>query len=348
MVEFLGKRWFLVGLMTLIAGGMILGTNVSSEELGWIDDFIKPRIVTFIVLFLMSFSLDSAQLKRSVRYPGPVAWASGVNFLFIPLLGWLLMQVQNPIDFRFGLIVAVSVPCTMAAASVWTRKANGNDAVALLVTILTNGLCFAITPFWINLATRGNVSFPFRDMVWGLVVAVLIPTFLGQIVRQHRLMNGIASRYKVPIGVVAQCCVLTMVFSAACKAGLGIVGAKNSLYVGDIAMVWGCCVGIHLLAMFVAYRGSRLWGFSLEDSVATAFAGSQKTLPIGILLATDVSMFGNPNLLGEGVGVPFVIFPMLMYHASQLLIDTAVADRFARKMPISKAEEANGDTEKEA
>ena len=54
----------------------------------------------------------------------------------------------------------------------------------------------------------------------------------------------------------------------------------------------------------------------------------QKTLPIGIYLATDESIFGNPGLL-EGQGVPFAVFPMLMYHAWQLFIDTAIADRLA-------------------
>jgi len=348
MLEFLRKRWFLVGLLTLISAGMILGANVSSAKLGWIYDLINPRVVTFIVLFLMSFSLDSAQLKRSARFPGPVAWASSVNFIFIPLSGLLLMRFQNPTDFRYGLMVAASVPCTMAAASVWTRKANGNDAVSLLVTILTNGFCFAITPFWLNFAIPGNISFDFWKMVLRLVTAVLVPTLLGQSVRQHRRMNVIARKYKTPLGVVAQSCVLLIVFSAACKAGTRIAEAKNFLNASDIAVVWGTCIGIHLLAMFVAYRGSRLWGFSLQDSIATAFAGSQKTLPIGILLAMDESMFGNPNLLGEGVGVPFVVFPMLMYHASQLFIDTAIADRFARKVQESNPEEVSRKMEKEA
>jgi hypothetical protein len=39
-------------------------------------------------------------------------------------------------------------------------------------------------------------------------------------------------------------------------------------------------------------------------------------------------MFGNPNLLSPGEVVPFALFPILLYHVSQLFIDTAIADRF--------------------
>ena len=35
---------------------------------------------------------------------------------------------------QIGLMIAVSTPCTLAGASVWTRKAGGNDAVSLLTT----------------------------------------------------------------------------------------------------------------------------------------------------------------------------------------------------------------------
>jgi len=81
--------------------------------------------------------------------------------------------------------------------------------------------------------------------------------------------------------------------------------------------------------MAVGMQGARRMGFSWADRAAIAFASSQKTLPIGVLVATDPTMFGNPNLLGPGEGIPFAVFPMLMYHASQLFIDTAVADRLA-------------------
>lgn len=331
MLKFLQKRWFLVSLIILIASGLAVGKLLPKNRVDSLSSFIDPRWITTIVLFLMSFSLDSRQLKDSLRSPAPVLWASLLNFGLIPLLAWLLMPVQRIPDFALGLMIAGSVPCTMAAASVWTRKAGGNDAVSLLVTVMTNGLCFLLTPFWLNWATTQEIDLDVVEMLWRLIWAALVPMLAGQVIRQFPPPARFATEYKTAIGVIAQSCILTLVFSAALKAGGQLNGKGPSPGIDAILLVWGSCIAIHLAAMGAGIFGARLFGFRREDLVAVAFAGSQKTLPIGVLIATSEDMFGNPDLLDTGVGVPFVVFPMLMYHASQLFIDTIVADRMAVK-----------------
>ena len=333
MLKFLQKRWFLVSLLALITAGLITGTTLSEEHVSKFSSRIKPGWITAAVLFLMSFSLDSRQLKESFRSPGPVLWASFVNFGLIPVMAWLLMPLQSTRDFAFGLMIAGSVPCTMAAASVWTRKAGGNDAVSLLVTVLTNGLCFLLTPFWLNWAitTSHKINLDAVEMFERLIWAALVPMLAGQFVRQFHRPAQFATKYKTPIGVVAQSCILTLVFSAGLKAGDQLNGDGPSPGFDAVLLVWGSCIAIHLAAMGIGCLGARTFGFRWKDLVAVSFASSQKTLPIGVLIATDMSMFGNPDLLGTGMGVQFAIFPMLMYHASQLFLDTVIADRLAEK-----------------
>jgi len=343
MRQFLIKRWFLVALVVLIGSGLSLGARFGTDFVETVSVVVRPRLVTALVLFLMAFSLDSTQLHQSFRSPAPVAWAFGVNYALIPLMGWGLMSLQTSPDFAYGLMIAAGVPCTMAAASVWTRKAGGNDAVSLLVTASTNGLCFVLTPFWLNLATAAGVGLDFWQMFWRLVTAVLIPTLLGQLVRQAPPAGRFAVRYKTPLGVLAQACILTIVFSAALKSGVRLSGSGPKPDVAGTVLVWGTCIGVHLAAMGIGVFGSRLFGFARGDRIAVAFASSQKTLPIGVLLATDVAMFGNPDLLGAGLGVPFAVFPMLMYHASQLFIDTAIADRYALRA-ATEGEDAVAET----
>ena len=64
-------------------------------------------------------------------------------------------------DLAVGLLVAAAAPCTLASAAVWTRRAGGNDAVALMVTIGTNLTCFVVTPLWLLVTTgRAGIEFP--------------------------------------------------------------------------------------------------------------------------------------------------------------------------------------------
>ena len=342
MRAFLGKRWFLLSLLALIAAGMTIGAKLEPGRVSQIADAIDPSITTMVVLFLMSFSLDNRQLRAAFRAPGPVLWATCVNLVLLPLIAWALMPLQRTPDFRIGLMIAGSVPATMAAASVWTRKAGGNDAISLLVTCITSGVCFAVTPFWLDLATKSRVELDAGSMAVKLITGVLIPTLAGQLVRLIPAFGRIATRHKVPIGVIAQVCILMLVFTAACEAGMRSVGGGAGLGVVAIAIVWGSAIVLHIVAMIVAVAGAKILGYSRADRIAIAFAGSQKTLPVGVLIATDAAMLGNPNLLGPGQGVPFAVFPMLMYHASQLFIDTIVADRFAAsaaREPVETPEE---------
>jgi sodium/bile acid cotransporter 7 len=204
-----------------------------------------------------------------------------------------------------------------------------------MTTLVTNGLCFVLTPFWLKLTTGSRVSLDPWDMAAQLLVVVLVPTALGQVCRVFRGPAGFATRHKTAIGVIAQSLILTIVFLAACKAGAAwksgneLAARHFGPNVGGVALVWGTTIAVHLAAMWFAVLAAAWFGFQRGDRIAVAFAGSQKTLPIGVLLATDPMMFGNPDLLTTGVGVPFAVFPMLMYHATQLFLDTAVADRFA-------------------
>lgn len=331
MLQTLKKHWFLFGLTVGISCGLFLGYSSSNAQVTSITGYLPPQRLTQLVLFLMAFSLNSGHLLNSFRYPGPVLLAALVNYGAIPAMGLLLMGVQFGVDFQIGLMIAVSTPCTMAAASVWTRKAGGNDAVSLLVTILTNGLCFVITPMWLSWGIGNKVSLDSSQMMMRLIYSVLLPVSCGQLVRILPMAARFADRYKTPMGVIAQSCVLCLVFAASCRGGLNLQQAGSFPGPGAILLVGMTCIGIHLLAMWFAWFLGGRCRFSQSDRIAMLFAGSQKTLPVGVLIATDPNLIGSPDFLGPGIGVPFAVFPMLIFHGSQLFIDTVIADRVRQR-----------------
>lgn len=347
MLALLQKRWFLISLLTLIPAGLLTGYFGNVDAVNQLRDLVPTRILTAFILVLMSFSLNSSQLMASLQKPGPVAWASLCNYGLIPLLGWAAMSFQLTPDFRIGLMIAASTPCTLAAASVWTRKAGGNDAVSLLTTLVTNIMCFVVTPFWLVTATGQSVELDMQDLARRLVLVVLLPTLIGQTLRISRSLADFATKRKTPIGVVAQSCVLILVLLASLGGGIKLQEASLGQQVAGLAVVWSTCIAIHLAAFFVAWHGGGLLGLERKDRIAASFAGSQKTLPIGVYLATDPSAFGGPEVVG-GLPIPFAVFPMLMFHASQLFIDTLIADRLKQTEEItSQPHEASTNTHRD-
>lgn len=318
----LERRWFLIGLLLLIVIGLALGSRTAGQVSAatWDVSNLRSTPVVAFILFLMAVTLDSRKLAESLRAPGPVIWATVVNFGLLPLMALAVMRVQQTDDFAIGLLIAASVPCTMATASVWTRKAGGNDAVSLLVTIITNGFCFAVTPLWLAWGSSVDVTLDTTAMIWRLVITALLPIAIGQLSRLVPIVSRTATRWKTLIGVTAQLGVLLLVFVASVKAGRHWGESEAGLSLPAVAIVWISCIVLHIVALWISLVGAKSLGFTRENQKAVAFAASQKTLPIGILIAGDPTMFGS-------AGVPFAVFPILMYHASQLFIDTAIADR---------------------
>lgn len=338
LTGFWSKYWFLILLVLLIALGMGLGLSVPGALLPLLA-YLDPRVTTAVITLLMSVSLNGEKLSASLRAPGPVLLGFTVNVLIVPLLGMVGFALQSNIDLKYGILVAASVPCTLAAASVWTRKAGGNDAVSLLVTMTTSLVCFVTTPFWLSVpgflaGTQfgsaeglGAVTLSSETRVKlavDLVFGALVPTLLGQALRQIPVVRHGADRKKSLLGGLAQVLILSMVLVAAVKAGARLGEADGgSIGIKPFVAAFLSVIAIHVAAYFIGTGMSRKLKFRLEDQIAVGLAGSQKTLPTGLLIATE---------LGRSTGMTFALFPMLMYHACQLLLDTIFVASYSRKI----------------
>lgn len=323
MGKWLAKSWFLLALLVLLPGGMAWGWSTSEEWRLVTAGQIHPAITTTIILFLMSLSLDSSKLRESFRAPKPVLWGMFINIGLLPLLAWPLAKAHTLPDFSLGLMIAAAVPCTLATASVSTRQAGGNDAVSLLVTLLTNLVGVVLTPLWLQWAISVDASINPAPIIRSLVLTVLLPTTLGQLARQIPPVGRFSTAHKFEISVAAQCLVLLIVTKTAIEAGGRLQDQSQWPTAVSFARLAIECAGLHALAMLIAERGGRWMELSRPDRIATIFAGSQKTLPVGLLLAAMPAVTGDRLL-------PFITFPILLFHALQLVMDTAIADRIAR------------------
>ncbi len=323
MGQRLAKSWFLIALLVLLPGGMTWGWLTSESWRAATAGRVQPAATTVAILFLMSFSLDGGRLRESFRAPRPVLWGTLVNIGLLPLLAWPLALSHGRVDFSLGLMIAAAVPCTLATASVSTRQAGGNDAVSLLVTLLTNIVGVVLTPLWLKWAFSTDSNIDTGPIIRSLALTVLLPTVAGQLARQIPLLGRFANSRKFQIGILAQCLVLLIVTKTSVEAGGRLQVQSEWPAAIDFARLAVECAGLHVLAMVIAEYGGRGLGLPRLDRIAAVFAGSQKTLPVGLLLAAMPAVTGDRSL-------PFVTFPILLFHAVQLVTDTAVADHMAR------------------
>lgn len=311
MTTILLRRWFLVCLALVLTAGLawpgLLGPAAAA---------VPQRAVVAVVLFFMALPLNAGAMFEAMRKPKAVLLAVAINFAVLPLAAWPVSWLL-PLDLGGGLMIAASVPCTLASAAAWTRRAGGNDTVALLVMMATNVACFLVTPFWLWLTTGAETSVgdgPW-SMIQRLAEIVVLPILLAQLVRLPTPVGRWATARKVPLGVLAQSGILLIVFVGAVQSGayLRSAGAEQIGWTGWAGMLLAVA-GIHLAMLWLGYYAARWLGMPREDQIAVAFSGSQKTLMVGIDLAT-------------GYYSPLAMLPMVAFHCTQLLTDTVVADR---------------------
>lgn len=306
----LKRRWFLILLCIVLVVGI-----VAAEQLADFAESIPTKTIISTVLFAMALPLRFATIAQTLSRPKPTLLAVAINLLVVPCLawlaGWLLID-----ELALGAIIAAAVPCTLASAAVWTRLAGGNEAVSLMVTMITNLACFLTTPAILKFFTaRTTEQIVFGEMATKLMVLIVLPMVVAQLLRPIEVVGNFADRHKPALGIYAQLGILSIVFVGAVQAGRTLAALDDSLglLLGQIALMLLLMAVIHLLAWGLGFWSAPVFGISRRDQIAVAFAGSQKTLMVGLAIALQ---FGGLAAL-----------PMLAYHVEQLLLDTVLADR---------------------
>jgi len=314
LVRFLQQRWFLIALVLLFLVGSFGWRSllwIAADETALIRDSIVAA-----VLFLMALPVEARAMWQAVRRPLAPLLAIGISCVVLPLTAWALSNLMSP-ELAGGYLIAAAIPCTLASASVWTRQAGGNDSVSVLVTIVTNSLCFLITPFWLAVMLGGHANASSLDaveLVVKLFWIVVLPIGLAQVVRLRKEVAGFAARHKTVLGVLTQLGILSFVLTGAIQTGERLAGAdRTGMLAADLFVMVLCTVGLHTAMLFLGIGAAKLVGLSRGDGIAVGFAGSQKTLMVGLGIAVDSG---------------FSVLPIIAYHIGQLLIDTLVADHY--------------------
>jgi sodium/bile acid cotransporter 7 len=307
MRRFLAKRWFLL----VLCGGIGLAL-ARPDWLRPVVSWLPPRGVVAVALFLMAWGLDGRSLYRAAVRPGPALWALAVSYAALPLLARLTGLLLPP-DLALGLLIIASVPCTLASAQLWTRLAGGNEAVALLVVLLSTGTSWLATTFWLTATAPAAVVVRPGDLMGSLFAVLIGPVVAGQIARLVPGAAEAAVRYKGPLGLAAQLLVLCVIFKAAVDVPAGLSGLAPAAVPATLL----ACAGTHLAALGLGLWGGRALGFARADCVAVAFACSQKSLPVGLSL---FQVYYQADY-------PLAVLPLAFYHVGQLVMDTFIAER---------------------
>lgn len=336
--SFLAQHWFIVALVILLPLG-VLGADwlAPLNRIAWFR-----TLIVCLVMGLMALPIPFELMRQSLARPWPSLLASIINMGGIPLLAWLA-AASLPHYLGGGLIVAACIPCTLASAAVWTRRAGGDDTVAILVTLITNLSCVVVTPLWLVVLLGQRVDIQVGPLIGELFLMVLVPMAVAQGLRLNSHIAQWAERRKLRLALMCQLGILYMVLLGAIQMGQhmqvspGAVGqpaassvsgpaaSAPSVAVGDVFWTVILAAAVHLISMGMGWQIAARTGIARPQQIGVAISGSQKTLMIGLKMAMDC-----------GVS----IIPMVAYHVGQLLMDTFIADRWRAASALAEKQRA--------
>ncbi len=250
MKAFLARRWFLLALAVMMAAGFCGAGSPQMAPLVRLAESVGVRYgVVAVVLFLMALPLEARAMWRTLRSPGPPLLGVAMNSIALPLVAWSLVATVGHLllsrDMALGLLTAAATPCTLASAAVWTRRAGGNDAISIMVTVITNASCFLVTPFWLWQMTGESAQIDAPQMIVKLALFVVLPMVLAQVTRIARVIGRWATQHTVALGVTAQVGVLIMIFFGSVQAAQRFARHGGRPIVVELLVVIVAVVVIH-------------------------------------------------------------------------------------------------------
>jgi len=232
------------------------------------------------IMFTMGISLRFADFLRVLRMPSVVAVGVGMQFLLMPLFGWMLAWVfQLPPLLAAGLILVGSCPGG-TASNVICFLSRGDVALSVTLTAVSTLLAFLATPFLTWLYVGESIDVPVLKMLLSILKIVLLPVLAGVVINTY--FGHHLERVKPALPILA---VFTIVIVIA------IVTALNVGNLNQLTSVIVIAVVLHnLLGLGTGYVIARWMGYDLGTARTLAIEVGMQNSGLGAALA--VKYFG--------------------------------------------------------
>ncbi|MGQ9630710.1 MAG: AMP-binding protein [bacterium] len=303
MKKFLGKNWFLLAIVSVVAFSFILPqVGIGIRRSG------ATRYLVAFVMFLSGLSLETTSLLREIRNIKAIAASFALVYIISPLLFFAMGKAAFPGEGQIlvGIMIMAAQSSTLISGIVLTGVAGGNIALALVITVVNNFLSAVMTPLILRVSLRlgSAIEMDTVGMMSDMALTILAPVLAGQIARP--LVRRWAAKMRPYLSKLSQFVILTFILTAISSASERISqSATTVLALSAFVLV------AHSAMLLIAYSAAGALSQDRRSRIALMYCSSQKTLPAGILIW---GTYFPQN--------PFGAIPITLYHVAQLFVDT--------------------------
>lgn len=228
------------------------------QSLSGLGDLIIPLLG--VVMLGMGMTLTPDNFINICRRPRIIALGTGLQFLLMPLIAWLVsLFLGLPLELMIGMVLVGSCPGG-TASNVICYLARGDVALSITLTTVSTLLAVVMTPVltWIYLGQ--SIPVPVVDMMFNIFKIILLPVLIGVYINYHfhSKLHGIKK-------VFPYLSVLAIILI------IGIIVARTQAQLTLVALPLITAIFWHnILGMCGGYYAAKLFGY--EDRVCRTLA----------------------------------------------------------------------------
>ncbi|XP_062506094.1 uncharacterized protein LOC134182681 [Corticium candelabrum] len=334
--NFLANHYLAVGLVLAV----LFGSTLSAP--GAFFASIHFQYVCIPAIFLITgLKLKADDLRDALKAWRAWIWGTVSIMLVTPIAGIKLsslLPVNSNItangsflteetaigfpEFRIGFQVFCVAPCTISAGIIMVSQLNGNSALAVLLTVVTNTLSvFTMSPLLSLLASfNSDGSLSIGSVVLKLLLTVLVPIIVGKAFRLVQRVRQVVTRFDTLLKFVSMSLLILIPWMKISNAKQS--GSFSSISVVNIVSIIGFAVALHFSFLIINTMASFLFVLSKEARKAIIILASQKTLAIALsVLSYLPASVGDKGLL---------TIPVIISHMSQIIVDAFIVSLWLR------------------
>jgi solute carrier family 10 (sodium/bile acid cotransporter), member 7 len=274
-------------------------------------------ISIFVVFLISGLNLRTEEIKRAITSYKSYIFGLLSILVLSPLLSFGIVLIPfGPIEFAQGLAIFVTMPTTVSTGVLMTGEANGNVALAVLLSTVTNLLAVFSVPFFVSgFMKESNImdSFDPVSLLAKLLLLILLPLGIGKLLQQVSYVAQFSKKYKFHLKILSSLMLILVPYVNFSQA----VDQLHSTSSLDILKLVAAGILLHVVLLIFNYVSCILLRIKLPETKAVVINASQKTINTAMVVIQYLpDIAGNKGL--------FTI-PCVIGHFSQTIIDAFVS-----------------------
>ena len=289
-----------------------------------------------LIFFFYGLKLSPQKLKVGLSNYKLHILVQASTFLLFPVLILLfrpLIQNEEQEIIWLAFFFLAALPSTVSSSVVMVSIAKGNIPAAIFNASISGIIGIAITPLWMGLfVTEIASDFDFSTIYSKLLLQILLPVIAGVLLQKY--WGDFIRKHNSKLTLFDKSIILLIIYKSFAESFADNLFTSVSIF--DLILLFAGVIGVFIVVFLITGLIAKVLGFNMEDRITAQFCGTKKSLVHGTVF--------SKILFGNMAGLGLILLPLMLFHASQIMLISALASRFARKVDAEKANELATET----